>query len=1388
MMTLNESSDLVLNNLLQGALEEAQKILLVFGERSDYIQQLEIVFGNNNNIENDLAIGDIIHDFVDQLISFRNIEIRSGEELNGAYAAFSWETNTIYISSDFLLASRDNVQQITSVVLEEIGHYIDSQINIVDRPGDEGAAFSAVVQNVDLDQAALYTLSAEDDSAVIELDGQQIEVEQATAGINPAFDLIGLTRMRNDPRFAGIDGSGFSVAVIDTGLDASHPLIQPNFTTFVDFVGGRTTPFDAGTHGTHVAGTVGARDENIGVAPDVDLIGLQVFQSFPGGLGATVADQVEALDWVLQNYQRYNIVAVNMSLGSGFYTSAAELNADPRIQIINQLEQVGVTVVSAAGNDYEFKDRPINSVPNQEQNVGAPAIFSTLFVGAVWQDGESLGAFAGRQVAGADRLTVFSQRLNAPNMLFAPGAMINSTVPRGRFEFKAGTSMASPHVAGVVALMQEAAFQFGGRLLDPSEIVSILRTTANSVFDGDDEADIVRNTNISYPRINVFRAVEEIYNRFQQIGGDSGDPNGTIQGAFLGPTLTGAPVTPVFGSIGTDGGTVQVGNTDVDIIRFEVLSPGTVTLEVASNSNNRQDFDSILRLFNQNGTQLAFSDDDGVGTFSKIDIFLNPGVYYAGVSGFSNDAYNPNVAGSGVSGATGNYELQFSLNNADPNGLISGAVDVRLGSSRDPLVFNGSIGADYGAPVGVADVDLFRIVVPDNGTLLIDIDTPFDIDFVDSFLRLFDENGNELFFPGGDPFESDDDLSFDRVGNPTEFTDARFPGLTFEDPIDRQFFQGHTTDSFLGALVERGEVYYIGVSDFFNQDYNPTNLNGRLDSGAGGSYQLIVEFVNNDLNGSIDQAISTTTLPITNQPGFIGFDGDPVTGNLLEVGDKDVDFVKIRSATAGILEIDIDSFANPSLLPSGTSVDTVVLVFDSDGNLLAENDDADSLDPLLRLPIVANTDYFVAVTGFGNDNFDPFALGSGSSGDTGEYIFNSRLLPTSSSALFTDNAIQNPRNIIDVTLNSEVFGNIGLDGNFVVGATDIDLYRFTATTSERVAVRAAASLAVSPEENSADTFLRIFDANGNEIAFNNDESSSTLGSFVEFSATVGQEYYIGVNGFSGQARNYNPLTGDGAAPGSQGTYVLTISPGSNAGNDRLIGGPGRDRLVGGPGNDRLSGRGGNDRLVGGPGNDRLVGGPGNDRLLGGSGRDRLVGNAGNDRLVGSAGNDTLLGGTGNDTLAGGGGNDRALGAGGRDRLLGGLGNDTLNGGGDRDRLLGATGRDRLNGQRGNDVLRGGGDRDVLNGGSGNDRLSGDLGNDVIITGAGNDRIIIRQGQGVDRVRDFTDNQDKIVLVGINFGQLTIQQQQNDVRVSLGSETLLVLQNVARSQITQADFV
>ena len=955
-------------------------------------------------------------------------------------------------------------------------------------------------------------------------------------GINPAFDLIGLTQLRNDPQFEGIDGSGFSVAVIDSGINYNHELLAPNYVTGYDFYDGDSDPIDDGIgHGTHVAGTVGANDETVGVAPEVGIIALDVFPTD----GLTTSEPViNALQWVLDNHEEHNIVSVNMSLGGGFYTSEEQAIGDPRIELIDRLEREGVVVVAAAGNSY--KD-------DQTQNVGAPSIFSTISVGAVWQDENDPGWFTAEQIAGADRVTLFSQRLEADNFLLAPGAAINSTSIDGTFELMPGTSMASPHVAGAVALLQEASLQFGGRRLTPDEVVEILRSTADTIEDGDDEEDVVENTGVSYPRMNIYNAVAEVKRRSDGIAPPpppnddddpeepiGNDPNGTIAGAFIGPILDGEPVEPINGIIGIDGNGTVIGDKDVDVISFEVDSPGLVTIELGSNTETPEDFDTYLRLFDETGAEIAANDDieQGIQQFSRLEANLEPGTYYAGVSGFDNGSYDPNVAGSGVSADTGNYSLQFDLDNSDPNGLISGAVEVLLGNDLEPLLFPGIIGTDYGEPVGTSDVDLYRIVVPDDGTLFVDIDTPYTENYVDSFLRLFDEEGNELVFTdSGEPFESDDDLSFDAKGEYTEFLVE--DEIVLEDPeqttlTDGVFDEdnnytkgnyGHRTDSFLGVLVERGEVYYVGVSDFFNSDYDATNLDNRPEIGDGGDYELIATFANNDINGTITQVTSATDLPLQDSQQNIGEDDG------VEVGNRDVDFWKFNSAEGGILEIDLDS----------DEVDSYALLFDSEGRLLAENDDDDGLDPLLHYQIEADTDYWVAVTGFGNQNFDPFALGSGLGGETGSYTINASLLDSGQFSALSDNSIDS-QEVQNISTDRLIAGDVGEDNGFTIGANDIDLYRFTPEGDSVVNIRAAAD-----EEFSADTYLRLFDSEGNEIAENDDETELTRGSLIQQEVNAGTEYIIGVNGNSDSAGDYNPITGEGAAAGSTGSYTLSVT-------------------------------------------------------------------------------------------------------------------------------------------------------------------------------------------------------------------------------------------------------
>jgi hypothetical protein len=149
----------------------------------------DILTGLNSNSQIDgifnVAFGqDYQKDLADQILAhlaqnnFTNaptIELVSGQSFNGAYAK---ETNTIYLSQEYVAANFGNVDAVTGVLLEEYGHYIDSQINLNDAAGDEGDIFSQLVRGNTLDSAELGVLKLEDDHGFLVIDGVSVGIEK----------------------------------------------------------------------------------------------------------------------------------------------------------------------------------------------------------------------------------------------------------------------------------------------------------------------------------------------------------------------------------------------------------------------------------------------------------------------------------------------------------------------------------------------------------------------------------------------------------------------------------------------------------------------------------------------------------------------------------------------------------------------------------------------------------------------------------------------------------------------------------------------------------------------------------------------------------------------------------------------------------------------------------------------------------------------------------------------------------------------------------------------------------------------------------------------------------------------------------------------------------
>jgi subtilisin family serine protease len=225
-------------------------------------------------------------------------------------------------------------------------------------------------------------------------------------------------------------GEGIGVAILDTGIDTSHVDLQCNIKLALDFTGSPNGPEDIVGHGTHVAGIIGGNENKsgiIGIAPRCNLYALKVLADDGHG---TMAMLNNALVWVLNNHEALGIHVVNMSLGSPSGDRAT-------YQLLCALKDRGVVVLCAAGNAGR-------AAPGQ----------TTVNYPARWSEGGaciSVGA-----VDAASRSAKFSSTGKGQVTFVGPGVEVISTVPGNQYAKMSGTSMATPALTGMIALMMAA--------------------------------------------------------------------------------------------------------------------------------------------------------------------------------------------------------------------------------------------------------------------------------------------------------------------------------------------------------------------------------------------------------------------------------------------------------------------------------------------------------------------------------------------------------------------------------------------------------------------------------------------------------------------------------------------------------------------------------------------------------------------------------------------------------------------------------------------------------------------------------------------------------------------------------------------------------------------
>lgn len=332
---------------------------------------------------------------------------------------------------------------------------------------------------------------------VYTLDGQVVQAVDIVP-VSP-LSAIGVTTMRSAYPF--ITGAGQTIAIIDTGIDYTHPALASRYLTGYDFADHDSDPMDAYGHGTHVAGIAASTDATFGgVAPGAKIISLKIFSDVGGE--ASDANIVAALNWVAANATTYNITAVNMSIGDAI--ESTESTANPAFSpALATLKNMGIFVAAASGNDGYLYGMGSPAADHNAVSVGGTWVSNDWNQYLLWWDDPynwwgltcNMGDYAPQQ---NDIMVVTDRYRTADDGeldLLAPGAIITSSVPLALdddgtadgWTAMMGTSMAAPQVASASVLVRQALELAGLLDADPArqvdQILGILQSTGTTLND-----------------------------------------------------------------------------------------------------------------------------------------------------------------------------------------------------------------------------------------------------------------------------------------------------------------------------------------------------------------------------------------------------------------------------------------------------------------------------------------------------------------------------------------------------------------------------------------------------------------------------------------------------------------------------------------------------------------------------------------------------------------------------------------------------------------------------------------------------------------------------------------------------------------------------------------
>ncbi len=1282
---------------VEQALVLAQDYLQNFARKPDFRDKLSIVFGEGANfdlLETEWLSGDFS--------IFPEIEIIHAADINGANGAFASATNKIYLSQEFITNHQGGVGAITPVLLEEIGHWVDAKLNRQDTLGDEGELFSNVVRGVNLTPSQLESIQKEDDTAVININGQDIQIEQAVS----------------------LDSLKSSLGQLSNVLGSVKTTLQDSIFKTLPIIG------DVGKNIRESNDKVG---KLINTITDLQAVFLEIQGASFSSANELVASLNQKADEKLKalglstdvidfakEFENGNEVKIELDFNTKILLP--NIPIDPTLGLLGSVNFKGFSGDVNAVLDFKLD--------NLEFGVNSS--------GAAFVDKDSSKLSLDIDLNNATKLTgnLFGGVLGvsltpSPNLGFGFEVGLNN--PRD-YKFKSPTNLFNfnvkadtagvpdfvtfiptiPEINGVIKLDEGKGFSLSNITVDTkgleSGFLGQVQKTIKQVIEP--IRPIIELLQTPVPLFNNLYQVSAFKPAFVDIANNDEVPKDisfldiiTFVAKTQDIDFNPAPILKILRG-GESLANLKLSSVPLGSISFDnnggkvkTVKPGaslTGGKALASNGLNIPLFDdpsnTILDLLLGKTVDLVtykLPDFELKGSISQVIPIIGP----LGVSvGGRFDIRTQLGFGFDTFGLLGNKP------NGEKTNLSEGFYLTDLVNGKDVPEINLGAGPTFGPGLtfGVASVDVNAGINLDLGIDLAndkdkDGDTKFRLselkDFTTKPLSIFDYTLGISGTLGGSI----------KVAGANLFDDAfKFP----DPPVPIGTIKGDELQAKLDALVNKLKQPVQKAIDTIQKVLkiikDPLGFFNDIADGIGdfvGDLKDIaleglanVDFT--DPNSPISKALRD--LDPTNSSGFVGKQVDIVLkglDNLIKIVNVDPTSIKFsdldpfnkNGAVGGIISAFDNTFDNLASVYNFGSQDRSQVFNELKGEFnSAVNSAKGILKALSPISLIAD------LSPLNRDDFSSLKA----------FLEAVAEFPTR----VVENTKKQVQQIADITKD---IGNI------------ID---FLGTAS-----------AVIGQKLQGNDFKDLIKEDQLEkgVTLEGDSDPKALDDVL--ATTIGNDTLNGKNG------NDNLNSGDGIdiLLGGRGNDIL------NAGEkgDTLEGGSGNDELYGETGNDFLYGvsksdiagfvdtaennpnETDNDKLFGGSGNDKLYGGRGDDTLRGGDGSSL---NAGNEDKTDK---DELYGGSGNDKLFGAEDNDKLYGEADNDKLYGDQGDDELRGGSANDTLFGGIGIDKLFGDGDNDDLFGGSGNDTLDGGSGIDTLEGESGDDIINGGEGTDFVL-----------------------------------------------------------------